>query len=170
MIRFTDLPFAEAIAAFRKKAVNLPTDTWRDIEEGMHSRAFVVAQAAKADLLADLRGAVDKAIAQGTTLRDFQRDLQGQGRGHGLRLPHKDHLRHKPFRRLFARQIRADDHENHAFGDALLALPHHGRRPGPAPSSCLERYASSREGPVVEQPLPAERVPLPLLRGKHLGG
>lgn len=69
------LPFAEQIAFFRSK-LNLPTETWLDIWQAEHDRAFVVAGAMKADLLADLRNAVDKAIATGTTLETFRKDFK----------------------------------------------------------------------------------------------
>lgn len=68
------LEFLERIAFFRAK-LNLPTEHWRDIQRGAHDRAFVVAGAAKADLLADLRGAVDKAV-QGGTLQEFRKDFR----------------------------------------------------------------------------------------------
>lgn len=68
------LPFAEQIAFFRAK-LNLPTDTWMDIWQQAHDRAFVVAGATAADLLDDLRAAVDKAISTGTTLETFRRDF-----------------------------------------------------------------------------------------------
>lgn len=71
---YLNLPFNEAIDFFRQK-VNLPTEKWTDIWQGQHSRAFVVAGAARGDLLSDLRSAVDKAIAQGTTLNEFKRDF-----------------------------------------------------------------------------------------------
>lgn len=69
-----NMPFMEQINYFRGK-VNLPTKAWTDMWQGMHSRAFVVAGAAKADLLCDLRAAVDKAISQGTTLKEFRKDF-----------------------------------------------------------------------------------------------
>lgn len=68
-------PFAEQVAFFRRK-VNLPTERWDDIREAAHDRAFVVAGAMKADLLEDLRRAVDKAVAEGTTLRTFRQDFR----------------------------------------------------------------------------------------------
>ena len=71
-----NVPFDEAIGFFRQK-VNLPTESWDDLLGGMHSRAFVVAGGAKADLLCDMRTAVDKAISQGTTLQDFRKDFDG---------------------------------------------------------------------------------------------
>lgn len=77
-----DVPFDEAIQFFRQKQ-NLPTDTWTDLWEGMHARAFVVAGARKAALIEDFRQTVDKAIAEGTTLEDFRRDFDGIVERHG---------------------------------------------------------------------------------------
>ncbi len=79
---YLDQPFAEAIDFFRGK-VNLPTERWDDLLGGMHSRAFVVAGAAKADLLADFRAAIDKAIADGTTLGEFRADFDAIVARHG---------------------------------------------------------------------------------------
>jgi hypothetical protein len=67
-------PFPEQLDYFRGK-LNLPTEHWDDILGVAHDRAFIVAGAAKADLLNDLRLAVDKAIAQGTGLEAFRRDF-----------------------------------------------------------------------------------------------
>ena len=67
-------PFAEQLAFFRQK-LNLPTERWDDIELAAHDRAFMVAGAQSADLLADLRAAVDKAIADGTGLQQFRKDF-----------------------------------------------------------------------------------------------
>jgi hypothetical protein len=67
-------PFAEQVAFFRGKLGHLvPTATWRDVWQSAHDRAFMVAGAAKADLLADLAEAVDQAIAQGETLQEFRK-------------------------------------------------------------------------------------------------
>ena len=67
-------PFAEQVAFFRGKLGNqVPTAAWRDLWKSQHDRAFMVAGAAKADLLADLAGAVDAAIAQGETLAQFRK-------------------------------------------------------------------------------------------------
>lgn len=70
-----DLPFQEQIDFFRAK-LNLPTQYWDDIWQEAHDRAFVVAGAMKADLLDDLRKAVDKAISTGTTLETFRKDFR----------------------------------------------------------------------------------------------
>ncbi len=67
-------PFTEQLAFFRQK-LNLPTERWDDIKLAAHDRAFVVAGAQSADLLADLNTAIDKAIAKGTGLDAFRKDF-----------------------------------------------------------------------------------------------
>lgn len=81
-VRYGSLPFDEQIRFFRQK-VNLPTAAWTDILNAQHDRAFVVAGAQKAELLDDLRRAVDKAIAEGTTLHEFRRDFAAVVKRHG---------------------------------------------------------------------------------------
>ena len=81
---YQNLPFEEAIAFFRQK-INLPTATWTDIWKAMHTRAFVVAGAIKADLIQDLRDAVDQAISEGTTLQDFRKAFDDTVARHGWR-------------------------------------------------------------------------------------
>lgn len=68
-------PFDEQLAFFRQK-LNLPTERWDDITLAEHDRAFIVAGAQGADLLDDLRGAVDEAIQQGTGLDAFQKNFE----------------------------------------------------------------------------------------------
>ena len=70
----TQLPFAEQINYFRRK-LDLPTESYADIYGAEHDHAFVVAGANRLDLVADFRKAVDKAIADGTTLEEFRRDF-----------------------------------------------------------------------------------------------
>ncbi|TVO57538.1 phage head morphogenesis protein [Denitromonas halophila] len=79
---FAQQPFAEQQTFFRQK-LNLPTESWRDIMHGAHDRAFVVAGAAKADLLGDLRQAVDDAISKGTGLGAFRKDFDKVVARHG---------------------------------------------------------------------------------------
>lgn len=77
-------PFAQQVAAFRLRLGDLvPTSRWDDIQRDAHNRAFMVAGATKADLLADLAGAVDQAIAGGTTLEEFRRDFRQIVERHG---------------------------------------------------------------------------------------
>lgn len=70
-------PFREQIAAFRLRLGNLvPTAKWDDVWQAEHDTAFMVAGATKADLLADLAAAVDRAIAEGDSLEAFRRDFR----------------------------------------------------------------------------------------------
>lgn len=70
-------PFPEQVAAFRLRLGNLiDTQRWDDIQKGAHDTGFMVAGATKADVLADLAAAVDKAISQGTSLEEFRRDFR----------------------------------------------------------------------------------------------
>lgn len=68
------LPFAEQIEFFKNK-LNLPTDSYLDLEGKEHDYAFVVAGANRNDILADFRQAIDKAIIDGTTLDEFRKDF-----------------------------------------------------------------------------------------------
>jgi len=77
-------PFDEQVAFFRGKLGNLvPTQTWRDLQGAAQDRGFMVAGAAKADLLADLAGAIDKAGAEGETLDAFRRRFRDIVSKHG---------------------------------------------------------------------------------------
>ena len=70
------LTFAEQVDFFRKK-INLPTEHWNDLLHEAHDRAFVVAGATKADLLADLNATVSQAIDKGTGLEAFRKGFRG---------------------------------------------------------------------------------------------
>lgn len=72
--RAFDLPFREQAEFWRRK-VNVPTATWRDMQREDHAHGFMVAGAARLDLLDDLRKAVDKAVLNGGTIADFRRDF-----------------------------------------------------------------------------------------------
>lgn len=73
-VEYGALPFKEAIYFFRQK-LNIPTEQFDDLWKDQHARGFMVAGAMKADLLTDLRGAVDKIISAGGTLADFRKDF-----------------------------------------------------------------------------------------------
>lgn len=68
------LPPDEAIRWFREKGYALTFD-WRDMWEQQHARAFTVAKAGQLDVLADIREAVDRAIAEGVPLAQFRKEL-----------------------------------------------------------------------------------------------
>lgn len=77
-------PFAEQVAFFRAKLGNLvPTTFWTDLEKSAHDTGFMVAGAAKADLLQDLATAVDKAIAEGTSIEAFRKNFFDIVKRHG---------------------------------------------------------------------------------------
>lgn len=70
-------PFAWQVAAYRLRLGNLVgTQAWDDLRGAEHDWAFMVAGAMKAELLADLAAAVDKAVSQGTSLDEFRRDFR----------------------------------------------------------------------------------------------
>ncbi|MDR4518952.1 MAG: hypothetical protein MRK00_16400 [Nitrosomonas sp.] len=75
-------PFQAQVDFFRGK-LNLPTERWDDIVKSAHDRAFIVAGAAKADLLNDLRGAVDNAIVNGESIQAFRKRFNDIVRKHG---------------------------------------------------------------------------------------
>ena len=76
-----NLDFPEQIEFFRQK-ISKESQRWNLLSDGtpiegaMHDAAFIVAGANKADLLDDLRGAVDKAIEKGTGLEEFRKDFR----------------------------------------------------------------------------------------------
>lgn len=65
----------DAVNYFRQKGYAFSWD-WHEVWQDAHSRAFTVAKAVKLDILQDIRGAVDKAIADGTTFAQFQKELE----------------------------------------------------------------------------------------------
>lgn len=69
------VPPAEAIEHFRAKGFHVGFD-WRDTAAAEHLRSFTVAKATRLDILEDIRGAVDEALAEGTTLRQFRARLE----------------------------------------------------------------------------------------------
>lgn len=63
--------------------LNLPTQFWDDILKAAHDRAFVVAGATKAELLADLNVAVLAAIKDGETIGAFRKRFDEIVKKHG---------------------------------------------------------------------------------------
>lgn len=70
-LKFKQGSYKEAVEYFKKK-INLATKRWNDLEGAMHTRAFTVAGAMRADILLDFRKAVDAAIEKGESLQDFR--------------------------------------------------------------------------------------------------
>lgn len=70
-------PFTAQVAAFRLRLGDLvPTSRWDDLRREQHDRAFMVAGAVQADLLADLGAAVDRAITEGTGYDQFRPEFR----------------------------------------------------------------------------------------------
>ncbi len=76
------VPFNEAIGFFRKK-LNIPTNVWQDMLRDEHAKAFTVAGATKADLLADLRAISNDAIENGTAMGEFRKNFDKIVSKHG---------------------------------------------------------------------------------------
>ena len=72
--QFPGPPPKEALDYFRHRGFK-PGFSYRDVWLEEHALGFTVAKAMKMDLLKDIRAEIDKAIAEGRTLRQFQKDL-----------------------------------------------------------------------------------------------
>jgi hypothetical protein len=77
-------PFSYQIAFFRQKLGNLiPTQRWTDVWKAAHDTGFMVAGAAKADVLTDLAIAVDQALSEGGGIAEFRKDFDALVARHG---------------------------------------------------------------------------------------
>ena len=70
-IGFKQGEYKEAVDYFKQK-INIPTKRWNSLKGAMHTRAFTIAGAMRADILLDFRNAVDKAISNGDSLQEFR--------------------------------------------------------------------------------------------------
>ncbi len=70
-----NVPPVEAIERFRSKGYHVGFD-WQDTDAVKHARSFTAAKVMKLDILADLREAVDEAIAKGQTFDHFRNRLE----------------------------------------------------------------------------------------------
>lgn len=68
------LPPKEAVEYFRRKGYRL-SFAWQDLLRDEHAKAFTVAKVMRADLLEDIRKAVEKGVADGATMEQFKREL-----------------------------------------------------------------------------------------------
>lgn len=75
-------PFAEQQAYFRRK-VNMPSTRWDDLMHGEHAHGFMVAGVARADVLDELRSAVQAAIDDGEGFDAFRARFEDIVRRHG---------------------------------------------------------------------------------------
>lgn len=68
------LPPEKAIEYFQSKGFKIGWD-WHETLDAAHTKAFTVAKVMKADVLEDIRGALNRALVEGTTLQQFKKDL-----------------------------------------------------------------------------------------------
>jgi len=66
----------DAVRVFRQRNLLSPTYNWQELWQDAHARAFTVSRLARLDLLAAVRNAVDDAIDNGASLREFQARLR----------------------------------------------------------------------------------------------
>ncbi|MDR3089836.1 MAG: minor capsid protein [Desulfobulbaceae bacterium] len=83
--RIFRLPFKEA-ENFLKAKLNIPTAKWDDLWQAEHAKGFMSAGAMRADLLADLRQMVDKAVGGGKTLKEFRQEFPALVERYGWQL------------------------------------------------------------------------------------
>lgn len=76
-VELRPLPPQEAIAFFRQKGYRT-TFSYLDMMHQAHQEAFTVAGVSRLDVLQDVRSAVDKAIAEGTTLGAFKKEMKAR--------------------------------------------------------------------------------------------
>ena len=77
LVAAAKLPPAEAIEFFRAKGFVINWD-WRETLGNANNNVFQVAKAMRLDVLQDIRGAVDKALAEGQTFKQFRKELEPQ--------------------------------------------------------------------------------------------
>lgn len=80
------LAFDEAIDAFRGR-LPLTPDQFVHLGAEAKAKAFCMAGVYREDMLAQVYGAIDKAVAQGTTFADFQREARRIWGEQGLAVP-----------------------------------------------------------------------------------
>lgn len=68
------LPFEEAIEFFTGR-IPMTSAEYLALEESVRAQAFMISRVASADIIIDIKSAVEAAIDQGETLRDFQARL-----------------------------------------------------------------------------------------------
>ncbi|MEI8128363.1 MAG: phage minor head protein [bacterium] len=64
-----------AIKHFKNKNNKLSWD-WHEVWQSAHQKTFTVAKLVKEDVLQDIRDALDKALADGQTFQQFQKELK----------------------------------------------------------------------------------------------
>lgn len=63
-----------AIKYFKKKGQTYTWD-WYELWQDAHKKTFTVAKVMREDILKDIRSALDKALEEGKTFQEFQKNL-----------------------------------------------------------------------------------------------
>ncbi|MBP0439444.1 phage minor head protein [Tianweitania sediminis] len=70
------LPPQDAIRALERRGLKLdPSFSWQDVWQEEHAAMFTVAKSAGFDVLGDIHAALEAALKEGRTFRDFAKDL-----------------------------------------------------------------------------------------------
>lgn len=77
-----NLPPDEAIAYMESKGMRV-TWSWKEAMNQAAQQSFTVAKSIRMDILQDIRGAVEKSIAEGRTFYDFRKELEPTLRAKG---------------------------------------------------------------------------------------
>src|SRR5574344_3126612 len=64
-----------AIKYFKNKNNKLSWD-WYELWQDAHKKSFTVAKVMREDILKDIRSALDKALSEGTTFKEFSKELK----------------------------------------------------------------------------------------------
>jgi len=75
-VKYGNLPFSEAIDYFLEKGIVLSPESWRDVWQQAHARAFTVARVTSMDALVDIRDEIQKALDEGISLGTFRKELR----------------------------------------------------------------------------------------------
>jgi SPP1 gp7 family putative phage head morphogenesis protein len=76
-VELKPLPPEEALAYFRAKGFELPASfDWQEVWQEQHTAAFTVAKSAGFDILKDIHGAVEEALAEGLPYQAFRERLE----------------------------------------------------------------------------------------------
>lgn len=71
------MPNREAIEYFRRK-VPIPTESWKQFDAEQHDWAFTITDLTRADLLEAARELIQRALEEGTSFDDFQKQFDEQ--------------------------------------------------------------------------------------------
>ena len=68
---------------FLENKLNVKTDAWDDLKHGEHSHAFTVAHSIEANILDDIHGLLNKAMANGESINTFRKGMLEMMDKHG---------------------------------------------------------------------------------------